>query len=226
MYIKTGFDYRDYFKKISIERNDVLKLYSHYLDNLGQFLVLAGAEWQFLSYANFTTLDWTDENRDSYVSEGSEFIGNSIKEIGTFWPVTYLLKNDKVSVLEGNHRLLSLKKVGCDRKFLSIKSDFDNRISNKFKFIMMWPSESENDLVLDENIQIIKKVSDDLYEVEITGPFTAYKSLIVYSMFLSELIFRTRPVIEGAPCINDEASFIPWYYNKVRKFTTNNIEEV
>ena len=212
--LDIGFKFRPYFKKkLEIDRSYVFELYLKYIENLGEFLTVSCVEWQFLSALNFTDLMLWSKNDDgnSYVEEGVDKLGKSILKNGSFFPIIYTMDFAGLRLLEGFHRVYALQSLKSSKKILGIRYPAKSDKLKEYMFWMIYPDEYIYSFPFKYDYS-----SKDLYRVTLPNTYSAYRCLIIYSMFLSEMMYKVRPNIQGAACINDKSCFISWYYNQIR----------
>lgn len=216
---------RLYFRGKTVSPETVKDLYYKYLDNLGEYLLVTNPYTAFFRAEDIHCWgEWDMDNNPYCSGKDPSILGKDLEARGSYWPIIYEFQNGVLTCREGGHRILALREVGCARRILSLETRYGlyekspKRLNRPMNLWMLWPSKDIDKLVkMREKGFKIEKADEDLYRVTIVRSGEAQKYLVIYSMFLAEMIFKNYPYLKPSPIINNKEKFDFWYGRILRE---------
>ena len=184
-------------------------------------------------------IEWNIESKDPFLEETSDshiHLGLDIIKNGTYWPIILDQSNSGLYVLEGSHRVVSLKmcqKLGYiddDFKLFTLYMPYNKDVFDRglFDFEEINPVEMRFVLEVRYNNEIV--VNKDMY-IEVCNDVIKNNGKIVnsytgqikfskrgdivfgrdiYPMFLRDLIYENKNMVKPNIVINDEYEYSKW----------------
>lgn len=208
---KDGYKYLQYFKDSIYTYEKTQLFYDKYIESLQEYIKGYNIHLDFLTCDNLITDATWEFTDNSYSSYGLIKLGEDIQKIGTYFPLCYTMNKGIKKVSEGHHRVIALKSIKSNIKILSLDCSYYNINSKTITIYMLFPSNSISDLLKGiKGLIKVEKIENGFYKININSPRDAYTLLIIYSMFISEIIFKQDKKILGDKFINDENTYNLW----------------